>query len=259
MDSAASLQLVTERGWRSGLGNLLRRDLRVWWGSRFGLVQAIIWLVALNGIWAIILVSDAPTDFESYFAMAFIFPCVGVVVLAQGAIVGERRSGTAAWILSGPVSRRAFLFSKLIPLASGSLGLMVVLPGMVALIEFTAITGESVHLGRFLSGLVILWLYLLFFLSLTIMAGAFFRSRGAVMGVAFGVLAGGMIPTHLVPWQLHAVMPWAVGWLPSAVVEGYPLVINGHTIATPLPLITTAVWCAVFVVVGVWRFQREDF
>ncbi len=80
------------------------------------------------------------------------------------------------------------------------------------------------------------------------------------MGVAFGVMAGGMIPPHLLPWQLYAITPWALGSaLPPAVANGQPLVIGGDTIPTAMPLIATAVWVAIFVAMAMWRFQREDF
>jgi len=260
MDNAVTLQPVTEHGWRSGLGNLFRREFHAWWGTRFGLWQVVIWLLAVNGIWAIILGSEADTGFQPFFGVASIFTAIGVVVLAQGSIVGEKKSGTAAWILSGPVSRSAFLLSKLIPAAIGSLVWMVLLTGMVGLFEFTAMTGDDVDIILYLGGLGVMWLYLLFFLTLTIMLGAFYQSRGPVMGIAFAVMAGSMIPPHILPWQLYAVMPWALGQLlPPAVVHGLPLIIGGNTIPTLLPLIATAAWCAIFVVVGVWRFRREDF
>ena len=243
-----------------GLGNLFRREFRVWWGSRFGIWQVLIWLLAINGIWAIILGSEEETGFEPFFGVASIFTAIGVVVLAQGSIVGEKKTGTAAWILSGPVSRRAFLLSKLIPLAIGSLVLMVALPGAVGLIEFTGMTGDTVELGLYVAGLGVLWLYLLFFVSLTIMLGTFFQSRGPVMGVAFGVMAGAMIPANLLPWQLYAITPWSLGQLlPPAIIAGNPLIIDGNTIPTAMPLIATAVLAAVFVAVAMWRFQREDF
>lgn len=260
MDSTVTLQPVTERGWRSGLGNLFRREFRVWWGTRFGLWQILIWTVAINGIFAIVLSSDAPISLEPFFGVASIFTAIGIIVLAQGAVVGEKTSGTAAWILSGPVSRRAFLLSKLIPLAIGALVLMVALPGAVAYLEYSIMTSSSLSLAPFVAGLAILGLYLMFFLTLTIMLGAMYQSRGPVMGVAFGVMAGSMIPPHLLPWQLYAITPWSLGQLlPPAVANGQPLVIGGDTIPTAMPLIATVVWVVLFIALAMWRFQREDF
>ena len=59
MASTNALRLVDERGWRSGLTNLLQREAHTWWGTRFGLLQIAIWVVTLNGILALTLFGDS--------------------------------------------------------------------------------------------------------------------------------------------------------------------------------------------------------
>jgi ABC-type transport system involved in multi-copper enzyme maturation permease subunit len=54
------------------------------------------------------------TGLQAFFAISPLFGPIGVAVLAQGAIVGEKQSGTAAWVLSKPVSRSAFILAKLL-------------------------------------------------------------------------------------------------------------------------------------------------
>ena len=49
----ATLRPIQAGGWTSGLTNLLGRELRPWFATRFGLLQAAIWLLALNGFMAI--------------------------------------------------------------------------------------------------------------------------------------------------------------------------------------------------------------
>ncbi len=68
----------------------------------------------------------------SYAIFAGLFPAVGVVIIMQGVVVGEKKSGTAAWVLSKPVTRPAFILSKVIANSLGVLVTMVVLPGIVA-------------------------------------------------------------------------------------------------------------------------------
>ncbi len=140
---------------------------------------------------------------------------------------------------------------------------MIVLPGVVAYVEYSSMvpaTASILSPGPFVSGVGILGLYLIFFLTLTIMLGTMFQSRGPVMGIAFAVMAGSMIPATLFPWQLYAVTPWSLGQLlPAAVAQGQSLVIDGDTIPTAMPVIATAVWAVIFIAVGMWRFERDDF
>jgi len=56
------------------------------------------------------------------------------IIIAQDAIIGERQSGTAAWVLSKPVSRPAFILSKLVAGAIGLLVTGIVIQGVVAYI-----------------------------------------------------------------------------------------------------------------------------
>ena len=58
------------------------------------------------------------------------------IIMGQDAILGERLSGTAAWVLSKPLRRPAFILAKLIAYGLGLLATWVVLPGAIAYFEF---------------------------------------------------------------------------------------------------------------------------
>src|SRR6185503_8108480 len=49
----AALRPMQPAGWASGLGNLLRNELRPWMSTRFGLIQAAVWLFVVNGFLAL--------------------------------------------------------------------------------------------------------------------------------------------------------------------------------------------------------------
>ena len=134
MSSSNTLQLVNERRWRRGFANLLRKENGMWWGTRRWWVQSLVWLLTLNGfiaflIWLVPVLDPggetvSPSEgLEVFMVFLGFFGAIGVMVLTQGAIVGEKRSGTVAWILSNPVSRSAFILSKLIGNAMGILAI----------------------------------------------------------------------------------------------------------------------------------------
>ena len=122
--NAAALTPVTERGWRCGLANLFRKEAYTWLRTRYGLIHLVLWIFIINGLMAII-ISTAGEDLEAgatvvsasidpFVGVTSWFTSIGVAMVAMSAIVGEKSSGTAAWILSAPVSRPAFLLSKLL-------------------------------------------------------------------------------------------------------------------------------------------------
>lgn len=279
MASNNTLRLVNERGWRSGFANLMRQENGRWWRARRWWVQSLVWLVALNGIvvfalWIAPMIGSGEAEagdvqaswkfneeasaevFALMLQFMGIFPVFGVLVMAQGAIVGEKQSGTAAWILSGPVSRAAFILSKLVANAIGFLVTGVVLQGLIAYLQM------SLRLGGFLPPIPIVTalslhaLHLLFYLTLTLMLGTFFNSRGPVLAIPIAILIGQGILESLAkgfaPW-----FPWHI--LPAKLPGLAGIAALGEPLPSPSPIVAALLFSLVFVLLAIWRFEREEF
>jgi ABC-2 type transport system permease protein len=170
-------------------------------------------------------------------------------------VVGEKRNGTAAWVLSKPASRPAFIVAKLIPNALGVLVTMVAIPGAVAWVLVTLL-GTGAEVLPFLAGLAVIWLALLFYLTLTLMLGTLFDHAGAVVGLALAVLFGQqlVLTTPIAPF-----LPWAltapVGQSPVSDASALML---GQPIPAPGAMAVAAVGCIVFFAVAIRRFQRAE-
>lgn len=286
MASNSSLQAVPERGWLQGFGNLTRKENRRWWRTGQWLWQTIIWLALVNGMLALVIIvapraeaaeaqrqtgevsaveslPDQPpldqTGLMIYFTFSGLAIAVGVVILGQEAVILERQTGTAAWVLSKPVSRSAFLLSKLAANALGILVTMVLAQGAVAYGLLYFATGTAYPVGGFLGGMALVYLTLLFYLALTLMLGTLVNSRGAVIGLPLLLIFGYQLFLGLAPW-LMSVMPWALTMTMSEAQPAMALTLaQGQPVTDWLPAIATALWTVVFVGVAVWRFEREDF
>ena len=278
MASNSMFQLANERGWRAGFANLLRKENRDWWGTRTWLVQAIIWTLILNGVLATVLFApikqatvQSPAGDATliegkdvlgmtvFFALAGIALAIGAVIIGQEEVLDEKRSGTAAWILSKPVSRVAFILAKLASNAIGILIIMVLLQGMIAYLLLTGATGSAPPIGSFLGALGVLYLEVMFYFTLSLMLSAVSDSRGAAIGIPMAILFGYQFVQGVAPW-LGQIMPWAltstIGPQSNAIALALVL---GQPIASITPIIATAVWCALFMAIAVWRFNREEF
>ena len=129
----SGLERVSAGGWRSGLSNLMGAAFGSWWRTRTWVVQSLLWTAVINGSLAAFIWGDAPDDVTVFtlFGVMTMFAAIAVAILMQEAIVGEKRSGTAAWVLSKPVSRPAFVLSKLVPNAVGIVVTMLAIPSAV--------------------------------------------------------------------------------------------------------------------------------
>ena len=263
----AALIPLTNTGWSAGFGNLFRREAFAWYGTRYGLIHLLMWIIIINGLMAIIITTageDLAPDqtivqagIEPFVGITAWFTAIGIAVVAMGAIVGEKQSGTAAWIMSAPVSRSAFLVSKLVVTGIGGITTMILIPGVLAFLEFTFIPAAAesgeVSLLPWLGALGAMSLVVLFYLSLTIFLGTMFSSRGAVVGIPIGVFFMGLFITGSLPEFIANLTPYTLT-TPLAM----DLADETRTVSSVVPVLATLVWIAAFAAGGIWRFRREE-
>src|SRR5690606_26127170 len=159
--------VVDEQGWRRGFANILRYEHSKWWRTRRWWINILIWLVLVNGIVLASLsatqeaVPGRPTTpveaviLEGVMIFAVttgVFASIGAVIVMQGAIIDEKKSGTAAWIMSKPASRTAFIVAKLLANSIALLIIILGIQGAVAYLQFYQYTGSPLPLGPFLGG-----------------------------------------------------------------------------------------------------------
>ena len=268
MASTSVLQPVRERGWRQGFANLLRKENGEWWHTRRWWVQSLLWLLIINGILAVGIwvvpifepaeAGDTMENLGIFIQLMAWFPMFAVIVIIQGAVIGEKQSGTAAWIMSAPVSRSAFILAKLVANAIGFFVTIILLQGLVAYVQLSLSEGSLLPLAPYLAILALLSLYLLFYLALTLMLGTFFDTRGPVLGIAMVVAIGSMLSignlfAGFLP-RIVVLLPESIPGILTFLVQGEPL-----PDVWPIPIILMSVYSLLFVALAIWRIKREEF
>lgn len=260
--SANISTLVPSRnhGWSMGFANMLGKENTSWWRTRRWWMQCLVWLFFLNGLMAANLANDQyPEDaIMNYLYVAGVVLPIAAIIMGMDSILGEIHSGTAAWVLSKPIKRPAFILAKLIAYGLGFLPTAIILPGVIAYLHLS-VYGLELPLAGFVEAMGLVYLNLLFFLTLTIMLATLFRGRGPVLGITLIVVWSWMVP--LSTW-LADVMPWrlliALGENGALPPMCYYLLFN-LPLPTVAPIIATLLWCALFFGVAIWRISREEF
>ena len=252
------LQSRDDGGWRAGLSTLMGAGFASWWRTKDWWTQALLWTFILNGSLAVAIWGEAPdgVDVFTLYGVMTMFAAIAVAVIMQEAIVGEKRSGTAAWVLSKPVSREAFLISKLVPNSVGVIATMIVIPSAFLLLH-VSLAGIEVSVPRFALGALVAALNLLFFLTLTLMLGTLFESAGPVIAIPLAFAFGQQLITGIP--GLGSILPWAlvVGGDGSNIsVVG--AVITGQPVEAPGALVFTGGACVAFIVVAFWKWNRTE-
>lgn len=263
-------------GWVAGFGNMFSKELGEWFHTRRWLWQLLLWPIFLGGFIAFLLfivpkmeaanpswkgmseqmflgLPPAQGSVYMFFNMVVLTGTIGAIILAQDEIIQEKQSGTAAWILSKPAARMAFILTKLLSNIIGVLVFVIAVPAMVVLGEIYLATHQLVPVLPFLAGTGIAFMGIFFYISMVIMLGVVCESRSKLLGIAFGIYFGGTVLKTFIP-QIGYVLPIALDGIGLSIL-----------MKTPMPtlfiseLISVAILTIVFIVVALWRFQHKEF
>ncbi len=271
MASANALMPLKERGPLSGLSNMLRKEVGLWWQTRRWWIQGLVWFLILNGVVAatlwltpLVVIGAKVSGSEGLNALvgvtASLVP-LGVMILSQSAVVSEKQSGTAAWLMASPISRISFVLAKFLGNAIGILVLILGLQGGIAYLQSSLRDLQLLPVGPFLSALGLLALNLFFYLALSLMLGTFFRGRGPVIGISLAFYFAQSIAAQLVatPGFLEGKLKWLEPYLPNTEAGLASAVLAGQRLGSLVPIISIVVLTVLFLGVAMWRFGREEF
>lgn len=253
----------------TGLGILLRKELLESWRTRR--LPVVVGLFLFVGIMSPLtarylpeilkaalgdqmtipvptpVVADAVLQLQKNLAQ---FGALTAIVLAMTAIASEKERGTAAFILTKPATRAAFLLAKL-----GALGAVLGLGTVVAVAvawAYTAVLFEPLPVGGWVALALLQWLGLMAWASITFLASTVTRSAAAAAGV--GVIA-------LLVLSIVSAIPQVGRFLPSGLDPGALAIAVGEVVKGPE--LATAILGTAVIVVGctavAWMsFRRQE-
>jgi len=137
------------------------------------------------------------------------FGFILAIVIGMSAVAGEKERGTAAIILSKPLPRWAFLMSKFV--AQTAVFAVAFLMAGLGAYYYTTLLFEPIPFLPFMVGNGLLFVWLLIFSAVTLLASTIARTTAVSAGIAFGgamvlMLAGSIpkwgaiAPSGLVAW-----------------------------------------------------------
>ena len=276
MTANLELQRVNESPTLRGFRNLLRKENRAWWNTRLWWINALLWTVLLCGLLAI-MIFGPNNEFQEASAaeiaaaggeLAFILDvglniffqfgvavtAIGVIILTQDTIISEKQNGLAEWLLSKPINHRSYMLAKLAANIPPILLLVIGLPSVTAYTLLSIRMGALFPVLPYWSGVGIMAIHTLFYLTLTLMLGTIFQSRGPILGITLGsVLGGGMIGGFIKP--LLSVTPWMLPKVATLTASGQALPPEVGIV----PVLATLAWSVVFTWTAVIFFQNSEF
>lgn len=275
MAANLEFEFVKELNGLRGFTNLFHKENRAWWGTRRWWINALLWPVLMCGLLANMLfvptVANLATEADIaraggltahillmglsvFFEFGTTVLALGSIVLTQDAIISEKQSGVAEWLLSKPIARRSYILAKFVANAFPMLVLMVWLPAVIGYGMLSLRSGELFPVLPFISATGIMIANLFFYLTLTLMLGTIFDNRGPILGIALGSVLGGSFLGGLFK-PLMYVTPWMLPKIASLVASGQAIPLEIGV----APLAATALWSVVFIIVALAKFEKTEF
>ena len=242
--------------WSRGFNNLVKSDIPSWFRTMKWWAQ-FIWVFFMTNVIISFTFIGGEFDIAVMLFSVFqgLYPVFGILMAMQGAMIGEKKSGTAAWVLSKPVSRTGFILAKFVTNTIASTLFIIILPGIIGYLEITLIAGLEISFIGFILGNCLLWLHMMFFLTMSLLVGTLFNNRRSVLivGLTFFVLEmllQGLVPAEIMVSSLAFPAPNAS--IAEALIMGQP-------VFSVWPIVIAIVSSIAFVILAIWRFKQEEF
>jgi ABC-2 type transport system permease protein len=261
LSAATSTTAFFHMGPLAGFGRMLKKEMSDWYGTRrwlwvggaatllIGAMQVAFYIgaqsAAANG-------DSIPGGFPVQILMQLLgsYLVMAAVLVSMSEIIEEKKSGTAAWIMSKPASHYAFILSKWVA-ASVNVGVLgVLIPGTVGLALAHVFFGTPVSIADSAPALGILVLYYAMTVAFTIFLGVVTKSQGAVAAIAIGFIV--LLPAlNIVPGAAAAFLPTSMATVALALVQ------TGELLSY-LPMLSGAIVLVVSLVAAALLFKRQE-
>ncbi len=175
-----------------------------------------------------------------------------VIFTAMGAVAGERERGVSAWVLTRPVGRLPYFWSKFAAYSAGIV--LTVGSGTLLASLYTASLMGAPPVGPVIWSAALMVLYLELILAITLSASALLRGQIAAGGLAFAAMMLLWLPQlfldqtaagKYMPYRLNSLIPELLKGI-AAPADILP--------ALPAPLMVAAA----FLLAAVLSFRRAE-
>ena len=250
-------------GFLEGFAVLLRKELREQWRTSRLPVVALIFFVfgllsPLAAYYAPEIVKKAGGDIQVTLPTPTVKDAVAQFLsnldplgpfaanlLGMGEVARERERGTAAFVLTKPVTRSAFLLAKFVALMA-TLGFSVLMYTIAAYF-YTTVLFTNLPVGGFVASAALALLAIAVFASLTFLASSIVRSALA---------AGGIGLAAYILLSILSALPRLGRFTPGGLVDPARTLALGHGVHGLWGPLTANLLLVCFAVVAAWLVFR---
>lgn len=170
-----------------------------------------------------------------------------VIITGAAAVAGERRGGTAVLVLTKPLSRTSFVWSKAI--ANLAVLVLATVIGTALCVLVTVALFDTAHIVALVQSVAV-WLALAaMFVCLMVWLSAALDRQAAAAGAGIAVYVALFVLTGF---------PALRDWTPAGIFTANTALIKGEDVSLARPIAVTLVLAVVFLLLAAWSFRRKE-
>jgi ABC-2 type transport system permease protein len=170
-----------------------------------------------------------------------------VIITGAAAVAGERRGGTAVLVLTKPLSRTSFVWSKAI--ANLAVLVLATVLGTALCVLVTVALFDTAHIVALVQSVAV-WLALAaMFVCLMVWLSAALDRQAAAAGVGIAVYVALFVLTGF---------PGVRDWTPAGIFTANDALLKGRDVPLAQPVAVTLVIAVVFLLLAAWSFRRKE-
>lgn len=262
MNVATQLQPIQSVSWKRGFDILLNKEFALWFNTSRWWKQIIIWVVSINLLVFLTTIGTQPdAEMLNETVMLFgifttLWTSFGAIIIISGTIVNEKKDGSAAWLLSKPVSRTSYLLTKYIANGFSMLLILVTIPSVLFYIHMGLWSGIWLSFSGLLLVITLLSVNVLVWAALSFLMGTFFSSNAAVTGSSIGILSAIMMVGQNVPGAEY-IFSIFIG-IPLVDESAVQILMNGELSSQLFTGVIGIVFVVFMMLVALRRFYKQE-
>lgn len=245
-----------------GLIPLLKLEISKWFGTKKFVTSTTIWILVFNGFIFYVLnnqesFAQSGMQFgnfdkaQLYTMPVGMFGVFGSIILMHSVISGEIENGIASWVLSKPVSRLSYLLSKYL---ANTIGIFLSMIPVQSFITYLLLTGPGsmdIPVTTFVLVVTLLFIHILFFISLTLLCNVFTNSRIAILAIPFSIF-------FVQQYAMNLFSKWS-DLFPYKLIVNATVLLAGESVSYLPSLLFTLSIILLSILLSIFWLYRKEF
>ena len=206
-------------------------------------------MMDMGALFAMMPEPDSVTSYTEFFSSFNMMCLLALIIVFSGVVANEKSRGTAAYILTKNISRTEFIMSKFVSSLIFIFASVIITAGVLRIYTNLLFNDGLVQLSSFVIYFLILFLYLIFIMSIVLFSSIFAKNVTSATIMSFLVFIG---------FNIWAAIPRVGKYAPPNINDFNVLLNAKDSRELTIGIIITLAFAVLFLIAGINLFNKQE-